>query len=123
MHRARRCQRLLELRSLFLQTYHAVLPVSAASPAAAILDNHPTCPHFQRAKRLLSQLPTAAASIDGGEVQSVGSARDDDGALGMESLRPIVSPTSSAGRGSVEGGVGGGVSGGKSNRMIPWLPF
>ena len=107
MRRARRCQRLLELRSLFLQTYHAVLPVSPSSPAAAILNNHPICPHFQRAQRLVAQLPTAAASVDGGDGQLAGGVGREEEGVSMESLRPF----------------DGGSASGKSGRMIPWLPF
>lgn len=103
---ARRCERLMEVRSLFLVMYHTVVP---SSPVAPILSTAPVCPHFTQAKQVAATLPALFSP------PLVTDPIDHR----AQSSSPLESMRSFSGAG--EGG-GSGAGTGRMN-LLGWMPF
>ncbi|KAK4538927.1 hypothetical protein RGQ29_032158 [Quercus rubra] len=99
---ALRCERLMAVRSLFLEMYHTVVP---SSPVAPILSSAPVCPHFTQAKTVALTIPMSSAPAP--------------------SIDPIDRAQSSSPLESMRSFSGSGEEGGKGSRMnlLGWMPF
>ena len=100
-----RCERLLAVRSLFLQVYHAVVP---GPPVAPILSTAPTCPHFQRAK----EVAAAVSSVVTADATAAEPVDRTHSPSPFESFRPFAG-----------GGEGAGGAAASRMNLLAWMPF